>query len=36
MTTAIALTYFAGFAGFVATMAALYARRADRNGWRRV
>lgn len=26
MTTAIALTYFAGFAGFVTTMAAFYRR----------
>lgn len=26
MTTAVALAYFAGFAGFVATMAAIYRR----------
>jgi hypothetical protein len=28
MTTAIALTYFAGVAGFVATMATIYGRKA--------
>lgn len=28
MTTAIALTYFAGFVGFVTTMAAIYGRKA--------
>lgn len=28
MTTAIALTYFAGFVGFVSTMALVYGRKA--------
>lgn len=28
MTTAVALTYFAGFAGFVSTMALVYGRKA--------
>jgi len=28
MTTAVALAYFAGFAGFVSTMAAIYGRKA--------
>ena len=34
--THVLIAYVAGFAGFVATMAAVYARTSDRNGWRRL
>jgi hypothetical protein len=34
--THVLIAYVAVFTGFVATMAAVYARTSDRNGWRRL